>query len=128
MPGVTRTLRVAGVALGAALAVGAAGAGSAPQSESGRAASLPAAPLSFGAFTATFAQGGAFSLEGQGWPAFKGTWSVTGGTVEIVTPGGPKGCTDPGRYAFKVDGQRVAFSLQSDSCELHRMVFDRSTW
>jgi len=48
--------------------------------------------------------------------------------VEIVTSGGPKGCSDPGRYTFKVDGQRVAFTLQSDACEPRRMILDRSTW
>ena len=124
-----RGLRLAGVALGAALLASVGSAVAAPQaSTAGRGQAIPAAPLTFGAFTVTFGPAGAFSLEGQGWPAFKGTWSAAGGAVEIVTSGGPKGCSDPGRYTFKVDGQRVAFTLQSDACEPRRMILDRSTW
>ena len=124
-----RGLRRAGVALGAAL-VGSIGVViAAPQSSpGGRGQAIPAAPLTFGAFTATFGADGAFSLAGQGWPALKGTWTASGGTVEILTPGGPKGCEGPGRYTFAVERQRATFALQSDACELRRMVLDHSTW
>ena len=129
MPGATKTLRVAAVVLAAvACAAATAGQGAAHQSGTLQSPALPSGPLTFGAFTATFAQGGAFSLEGQGWPAFKGTWTTAGDAVEITTPGGPKGCTGPGRYTFKVEGRRVAFTLQSDACEPRRMILDRSTW
>jgi len=110
-----------------AVVLAAAPSGAAP-SGAAQAPRLPAAPLSFGAFTASFGQDGAFSLEGQGWPALKGTWAVTGSTVEIATPGGPKGCSEPGRYTFKVDGQKVGFTLVTDACEPRRMILDRSTW
>jgi outer membrane protein assembly factor BamB len=93
-----------------------------------RGQAMPAVPMTFGAFTATFSPDGAFALEGQGWPALKGTWKAAGDAVEIVTAGGPKDCAGPGRYAFKVEGPRVTFALQSDACELRRMVLDRSTW
>ena len=122
------TRLAAAVLTAAALGAGSAGVGAAPQSGAASTSGLPSTALTFGAFTATFAPGGAFTMEGQGWPAFKGTWTAAGDAVEITTPGGPKGCSDPGRYTFKVEGQRVAFLLQSDSCELRRMVFDRSTW
>jgi outer membrane protein assembly factor BamB len=120
--------RAAAVLAVTALAAGAVGIGAAPQSRSSQPPRLPAAPLSFGAFTARFGQDGTFTLEGQGWPSLKGTWTATGESVEIATTDGPKGCTDPGRYAFKVDGQRVSFTLLSDACEMRRMILDRSSW
>ena len=124
-----RALRWAGVALGAALLASFGSVIAAPQTNAaGRGQAIPAVPMTFGAFTATFSQDGAFSLEGQGWPALKGTWHAAGGTVEVVTPGGPKDCAGPGRYTFKTEGPRVTFALQSDGCELRRMVLDRSTW
>ena len=124
-----RALRLAGVALGTACLASIGSVIAAPQNNpAGRGQAIPAVPMTFGAFTATFSPGGAFALEGQGWPALKGTWNVAGDTVEVVTPGGPKDCAGPGRYTFKVDGPRVTFALQSDACELRRMVLDRSMW
>jgi hypothetical protein len=35
-------------------------------------------PLTFGAFVIEFHDGGEFRLEGQGWPAFVGSWKVSG--------------------------------------------------
>jgi outer membrane protein assembly factor BamB len=125
----TLAIRLAAAATAvAALAAVSTGVGAAAQARAVQSARLPAAPLSFGAFTASFGQDGTFSLLGQGWPALKGTWAATGDTVEIATPGGPKGCTEPGRYTFKADGQRVEFILLSDSCEPRRMILDRSIW
>jgi outer membrane protein assembly factor BamB len=118
----------AAILAAAAMAAPAIGLGAAPQEGATRSSALPTAPLTFGAFTATFGPDGAFTLAGQGWPALKGTWVASGGTVEIVTAGGPKGCEGPGRYTFRVDGQRVTLALQSDACEPRRMVLDRSTW
>jgi len=124
------TLRLAAAILAAAaMAAPSIGLDAAWRSASTGGQGLPSAPLAFGAFTATFGPGGAFTLEGQGWPALKGRWTAApGGSVDIVTPGGPKGCEGPGRYTFTVDGQRVTFALQSDACELRRMILDRSTW
>jgi hypothetical protein len=34
---------------------------------------ISSSPLRFGVFAARFASDGTFSLEGQGWPSFKGT-------------------------------------------------------
>ncbi|MGE5198528.1 MAG: hypothetical protein ACM3H9_02725, partial [Rhodospirillaceae bacterium] len=121
-------IRRAAVLAAAALAAASVGVGAAQQSGSGRSPGLPSTALTFGAFTAIFGEGGAFSLEGQGWPALKGTWTAASGTVEIVTTGGPKECSGPGKYQFKVDGQRVTFAVQSDACVPRRMILDRSTW
>lgn len=89
---------------------------------------LPSAPLSFGAFTARFVPDGTFSLEGQGWPPFKGSWKADGGQIELLTPKGGEGCDGPGRYRFRVDDRRLTFDLVSDGCEPRRMILDRSTW
>jgi hypothetical protein len=54
---------------------------------SGWAQSLPSGPLVIRDFTLRFAEGGAFSLSGAGWPSMSGTWSASGNEVTIqATP------------------------------------------
>jgi outer membrane protein assembly factor BamB len=89
---------------------------------------LPPGQLSFGAFTARFAPDGTFTLEGQGWQAFKGSWKADGGQIELLVPNGADGCDGPGRYRFRLDGGQVTFDLASDDCSPRRMILDRSTW
>ena len=87
-----------------------------------------AAPLRFGFFTLQFAADGTFALEGQGWPPFKGTWTVEGSEIALRTSGVDKGCEAPGRYRFGVQGRHVTFALVSDDCTPRRMILDRSEW
>ena len=89
---------------------------------------LPAGQLSFGGFLAGFAPDRTFTLEGDGWPAFKGTWKADGGEIELLVPNGPNGCTGPGRYRFRVEDRRLTFDLVSDDCVPRRMILDRSAW
>jgi outer membrane protein assembly factor BamB len=101
---------------------------------------LPSGQLSFGAFTARFVPGpstlpstplrpgGTFTLEGEGWPPFKGSWTADDGQIELLVPKAADGCDGPGRYRFRVDGRRLTFDLISDGCEPRRMILDRSTW
>ncbi len=93
-----------------------------------QAAALPSAPLTFGAFTARFNPDRTFTLEGAGWPPFKGTWSIEGSQVELRTPGVGRGCDGPGRYTVAIEGTRVHFAVVADDCEPRRMIVDRSTW
>ena len=75
------------LAICAAVALGPSGtiAGQAPASP------LPPGELAFGAFKARFVPGsstastasGTFTLEGEGWPPFKGTWKADGGQIEL---------------------------------------------
>ena len=124
-----RGLRLAGVAFAGAWLASLGGVITAAQTgTAGRGQAIPPVPMTFGAFTATFGQDGVFALEGQGWPALKGTWTAAGDTVEIVTSGGGAGCTGAGRYAYRVEDGRASFTLQSDDCEARRMILDRSTW
>ena len=94
--------------------------------------SLPSSPMAFGAFTATFDGNGTFTLQGQGWPAFKGTWKDTKDPteriVELVTPEAAGGCDKPARYTYTVSGTRVVFALVNDDCVPRRMILDRSEW
>jgi outer membrane protein assembly factor BamB len=89
---------------------------------------IPSGPLVFGAFGARFGADGVFTLEGQGWPAFKGSWKAAGDQIELVTPGAAGGCDQPGRYRFTTDSAHVTFDLVSDTCQARRMILDRSTW
>ena len=91
---------------------------------------IPDSPLGFGAFVASFRQDGSFTLEGQGWPPFKGQWKIDGGQIELQTIEG-KGqgdCGGPGRYRVRVEGKAVIFELVSDDCRPRRMILDRSEW
>jgi outer membrane protein assembly factor BamB len=86
------------------------------------------APLRFGFFTLQFAADGTFVLEGQGWPAFKGQWTVEGAEIALQNPAVDKGCDGSGRYRFAVNGRHVTFALLSDDCTPRRMILDRSEW
>jgi outer membrane protein assembly factor BamB len=88
---------------------------------------LPPTPLTFGFFTARFESNGNFTLEGQGWPAFKGTWTQQAAEIQLATPA-VRDCDGPGRYRVHVDGRRVRFELVSDDCTPRRMILDRSVW
>jgi hypothetical protein len=84
--------------------------------------------LRFGAFAATFLADRSFTLQGQGWPPFKGTWTTDGNALELTTPSAPDGCNKPGRYQLSAEGPHVTFAVISDACVPRRMILDRSTW
>jgi outer membrane protein assembly factor BamB len=88
---------------------------------------LPSTPLTFGFFTARFSADGTFTLEGEGWPAFIGTWTRDGAEIQLSTPG-VRDCGGPGRYRISVDASLVRFDLVTDGCTPRRMILDRSTW
>lgn len=130
MSNLVKALLVAAVAVAAAEST-AFVAGVTASAQSATARSIPGltdTPLTFGAFTATFSPDGTFLLQGQGWPAFKGTWAAAGGALEIITQGGPEGCAGPGGYTYRLADSRLSLTLQSDACEPRRMILDRSTW
>jgi outer membrane protein assembly factor BamB len=91
-------------------------------------ADLPPGDLRYGAFTARFAPDGAFSLQGQGWPAFTGTWTREGAEVVLVTKGGPPACTGSGRYRVALSGSRVSLTVVADECPPRRLILDASSW
>ena len=90
--------------------------------------SVPATPLTFGAFSAQFRQDGTFSLTGEGWAAMRGTWTVDGTEIVLRLPGASGACADPARYTITLDGRRLTFALVSDTCTERRMILDRSEW
>jgi outer membrane protein assembly factor BamB len=89
---------------------------------------LPSSPQTFGVFTSRFAADGTFTLTGEGWPPFKGTWKMRAAEIELDAPINEDGCRGPGRYRVAIDGTRVGFDLISDACLPRRMILDRSTW
>jgi outer membrane protein assembly factor BamB len=88
---------------------------------------IPSTPLSYGFFTVRFDATGGFSLHGEGWPTFSGTWTAEGDLVDIATPGVAK-CDAPGRYRVRVDAGRVRLDVVGDTCTPRRMILDRSAW
>ena len=89
---------------------------------------LPSAPLHYRLFTITFAADGALTLEGQGWPAFRGTWKAAKDEVTLLTTGGPPECTEAGRYRFRSEGTQLLLTLVADACVPRRMILHDSVW
>jgi outer membrane protein assembly factor BamB len=89
---------------------------------------VPSTPLQYRVFTATFGADGSFLLEGQGWPAFKGTWKAEADEVVLVTPVAPKGCEAPGRYRIGRNGSELTLAVVSDECQPRRMILHDSRW
>ena len=90
-------------------------------------AALPATPLTYGFFTVQFGADGTFTMKGDGWPTFAGTWKADGDAIVVATPTVAK-CDTPGGYRFQVEGPRIRFDVVSDDCTPRRMILDRSTW
>jgi outer membrane protein assembly factor BamB len=90
--------------------------------------SLPVTPLQYRNFVISFGADGVFSLEGPGWPAFKGTWTAKGDELTIQTPGDPTECQPPARYRLGRDGTAYTLSVIDDGCRPRRMILDRSAW
>jgi outer membrane protein assembly factor BamB len=90
-------------------------------------ASLPAGPLSFGAFTASFSAD-TFTIAGDGWPTLAGTWTMADRVMTLTMPEGPRGCEAPGRYHVTIEASRVTFALAADDCTPRRMILDGSAW
>lgn len=112
----------------AAVSILGAGSASSQPNTQPAAAQIPAYPLKFGAFVAQFGADGTFTIEGQGWPRFSGTWKVDGTEIELAVSQGPKGCEGPGRYRFRVEGSGVSFDLVSDDCTPRKIILNRSSW
>ena len=92
-------------------------------------AQLPSSNLQYAAFTAQFAPGGVFRLEGSGWPTFTGTWKSEGDEVTLVTTGGPAAtCAAPAKYRYVVEKTRVRLVVVADDCVPRRMILNESTW
>jgi outer membrane protein assembly factor BamB len=87
---------------------------------------LPETPLTYGFFTVQFGRDGSFTLKGDGWPTFIGTWKAQADGVVIETPAAK--CAGPGQYRVAVDGTRVRLDLIADDCTPRRMILARSTW
>ena len=90
-------------------------------------APIPASPLEYGFFTLQFSADGGFSLKGEGWPTFAGTWTREGQEVVVRTPA-VNNCPSDGRYRYQVDGPRILLTLVSDACVPRTMILDRSRW
>ena len=89
---------------------------------------IPTGKLAFGGFTGQFGADGTFTIAGQGWPTFAGTWKADGPRVELVLSNPPTGCAEPATYTVSRSGTHVTFSMEKDTCQPRRMILDRSTW
>jgi hypothetical protein len=92
-----------------------------------QASAIPSTPLHYGFFTLTFSVDGAFTLQGQGWPTFDGSWTANKDELTVVTPT-VQDCGGRGRYRFRLEGTHVVLTMIADSCEPRRMILHGSTW
>ena len=88
---------------------------------------IPLTPLTFGFFTAQFAPDGTFTLAGEGWPTFTGTWKADGSLLDLVTPG-MSDCEPAARYRYRQQSGVLSLALITDGCTPRRMILDRSAW
>jgi outer membrane protein assembly factor BamB len=88
---------------------------------------IPAGPLTYGFFTTQFSADGSFSLKGDGWPSFTGTWKAADGHIDLNTPG-VRDCEPQARYSYQLEGGRLRLGMVTDSCVPRRMILDRSAW
>ena len=79
-------------------------------------------------FTLQLDPAGTFSLEGAGWPSMTGTWTSSASVITLQNRSGPDGCDAPGQYIFARQEIGISLALVSDSCEVRRMILDRSEW
>jgi outer membrane protein assembly factor BamB len=89
---------------------------------------LPSSNLRYAGFVMRLAPDGVFTLKGQGWPPFTGTWKAESGELILLTAGGPPPCSAPGRYRWQVEGGRVLLAVVADECTPRRMILHASTW
>ena len=90
---------------------------------------FPSAPLRYGFFTITFGADGTLAIVGIDWPAMNGTWKTENDELVVTTTGGPpQGCTESGRYRYKVEGSRVMLTTVADACVPRQMVLRDSIW
>ena len=89
---------------------------------------IPTSNLQYGAFKARFGPDGAFTLGGQGWPSFSGTWKSEKDEITLVTTGGPPQCAGPGRYRFQIERARLRLAVVADDCVPRRMILNASNW
>jgi outer membrane protein assembly factor BamB len=89
---------------------------------------LPSSTLQYAGFKVRFAPDGVFTLQGQGWPAFTGTWKSDRDELTVVTTGGPPACSAPGRYRYHIEQTRLMLTMVADECTPRRMILNASTW
>ena len=82
--------------------------------------------MHYGAFTLKFGTDGGLSLDGQGWPSFKGTWKADGDVLTLSTP--MERCDGSGRYRFRLEGTHLLLTLIDDGCEPRKMILHDSSW
>ena len=82
--------------------------------------------MHYGAFTLKFGTDGGLSLDGQGWPSFKGTWKADGDVLTLSTP--MERCDGAGRYRFRLEGTHLLLTLIDDGCEPRKMILHDSRW
>lgn len=88
---------------------------------------LLSGPLVFGGFRGELSSDGTYRIEGEGWPALAGTFSLHGSEIDLA-PSSESECTDPGRYRVETGDGHMTFSLLQDPCTHRRMILDRSVW
>ena len=89
---------------------------------------IPSGKLTYGTFEAQFQADGTFSLGGEGWPPFEGSWTLKDDVLSVSTTGGPESCGSPGRYRAEDKGQTLVLTLVEDACRPRTLMMNNSEW
>lgn len=90
-------------------------------------AAVPSTPLHYGFFTLRLSADGSLALQGEGWPAFIGSWRANKDELTVRTPA-VEDCAGAGRYRFRMDGKQLVLTVIEDECVMRRMILHNSAW
>jgi len=84
----------------------------------GQSVRFPVGSYESGPFTITFKDDGNFEVAHSGGGGVKGTYKVSGDTVELTDVEGDFACPDAvGKYTWKVEAEKLVMTLVGDPCD-----------
>jgi len=87
---------------------------------------FPVGTYESGPFTIAFKDGGAFEVTHSNGGGVKGTYKLSGDQAELTDLEGDFACPDAvGKYTWKVDADKLAFTVIDDQCEGRAEVFSQ---
>jgi len=88
------------------------------QSVSAQSDKFPVGSYESGPFTITFKDGGGFEVVHSSGAGVKGTYKVSGETIELTDVEGEYACPDAvGKYTWKVETEKLVMNLVEDPCD-----------
>ncbi len=85
---------------------------------------FPVGSYEIGPFTITFKEAGSFEVTHSSGGGVTGTYKISGDKAEFTDVAGDFACPDSvGKYTWKVEAEKLVFTLIEDSCDGRAEVF-----